>query len=320
MRIATGAPLPQGAEAVVMLEYAEEVGGSRVEVYRPTTPGDNVSLRGEDVKRGEVVLRDGLVLRPQDIGILTALGRTRVMVVRRPVAAIISTGNELVEPGTPLGPGRTVDTNRYMLAAAVEDAGGKALDMGIVRDVAGEIGARVSEGLRLADMVLVSGGTSAGSRDLVPGVVAGLGGPGIVVHGIAMRPGRPTALAAVGSKPVVLLPGHPVAALIAFDVFVRPVMARMLGALVGGVCRGVVRARMLRRVPSRVGFMDFVRVVVRRGGDGYTAEPVRVTGSSVISSVVKANGLVVIPEEREGVEEGEEVEVTLLRPLEDYPR
>ncbi|MFQ6075719.1 MAG: gephyrin-like molybdotransferase Glp [Candidatus Bathyarchaeia archaeon] len=314
VRIATGAPLPYGADAVVMLEYAEEVGGNRVEVYRPITPGDNVSLRGEDVKEGELVLRDETILRPQDIGMLAAVGRTRIKVVRRPVVAILSTGNELVEPGTPLELGRTVDTNRYMLAAAVKDAGGKPLDIGIVSDVAGEIEDRVSKGLRLADMVLVSGGTSVGSRDLVPEVVNALGGPGIVVHGIAMRPGRPTALAAVGDRPIALLPGHPVAALIAFDTLVRPVMARMLGAPVGGGRRGVVRARMLRRVPSRIGFRDFVRVVVRRVGDGYAAEPVRVTGAGVISSMVKANGMVVIPE---GVEGGEEVEVTLFRPLED---
>ncbi len=314
VRVATGAPMPKGADSVVMQEYVE-VDGGRVEVYRPTTPGDNVSKRGEDVQTGTRVLERGTILQPQDLGILAALGKTRVKVVRRPKAVMISTGNELVEPGVQPKLGETVDTNRYTLAAAVRDAGGEPLDLGIARDDLAEIKARISKGLDVADIVLVTGGTSVGSRDLVPVAVNALGQPGVLIHGIAMRPGRPAGLAAVGGKPVVLLPGYPVAALIAFTTLVRPVLNRMLGASIG-VARGqVVRVRMSRRVPSSPGMRDFVRVIVRRVDGGYVAEPVRVTGAGVISSMVRANGMVVISEEREGVEEGEEVDVVLLRPL-----
>jgi len=180
-----------------------------------------------------------------------------------------------------------------------------------------DIAERVSEGLRSSDMVLISGGTSVGARDLVPTAVDSLGKPGIIVHGISMRPGKPTALAAVGGKPIILLPGYPVAALIAFNTFAQTVMKRMLGTPQGKVFRQTIRARMLRRVPSRPGVQDYVRVFVRKAGTGYVAEPIRTTGAGIISSMVEANGLVVIPEEIEGLEKGEEVEVTLLRSLDE---
>ncbi|MBL7118888.1 molybdopterin molybdenumtransferase MoeA [Candidatus Bathyarchaeota archaeon] len=317
VEIATGAPLPKGADSVVMLEYTERIGKDRIEIHRPVTPWSNVSKRGEDVERGEGVLERGTVLQPQDLGILTAIGATNVRVVRKPRVAILSTGNELVESGSKVELGKVVDVNRVTISAAVEDAGGVPVDLGIVRDKSSDLKSRISEGLRTSDMVLVSGGTSVGTRDLVPKVVDSLGEPGIVVHGISMRPGKPTALAAIDGKPVILLPGYPVAAIIAFNTFVKVVMARMLGTSIGGICGQKIQARMLRRVPSKPGIRDYVRVLVKRTETGYVAEPIRTTGAGIISSLVKANGLIVILEENEGLEKGEEVEVTLLRSLEE---
>ena len=315
VRIATGAPVPKGADAVIMLEYTDRINSDRIEVYRSITPGYNVSRKGEDVKSGDVVLRRGLNLKPQDVGILAAIGRRTVKVVRKPIVAILSSGNELVEPGTELENGKIVDINRYVLISAVKDVGGIPEDMGIVRDEAIDVASTISKGIEVADMVLASGGSSVGGRDLLPEAVNNLGRPGIIVHGIAMRPGMPTALAALGDKPVILLPGHSVAALIAFNSLVRPIISRLTGAPLKKMCDRIIRARVERRIPSRPGIRDFVRVIVHKTGDGFTVEPVRVRGASIISSLVKANGILVVKEEREGVEAGEEVEVTLFRQL-----
>ena len=317
VRVATGARIPKGADAAVMLEYSMKISDGQIEIYRPITSGYNVSKKGEDVKKGDVVLRRGTILKPQDIGILAAIGRIRIKVVRKPIVAVLSTGNELVEPGTPIEMGKIFDINRYALISAVKEAGGKPEDMGIVRDAIRDVTTMISRSLEIADMVLVSGGTSVGSRDFVPEVVNNLGEPGIIVHGIAMRPGMPTALAAVGNKPVILIPGHPVAALTAFNTLVRPMIARLTGGPVRPMHHEIVRAKARRRIPSRTGFRDFVRVIVRRTINGFTVEPIRVRGASVISSMVKANGILVIQEEKEGVEEGEEVEVALFRQPEE---
>jgi len=280
-------------------------------------PGQNVSKRGEDVAENENVLLSGTILQPPDVGILAAIGSLRIEVIRKPIVAILSTGNELVEPGMKLGESKTADINRYALSAAVLDAGGESLDFGIARDEEDEIKYRISKGLVVADIVLVSGGTSVGEEDLIPELIDNLGSPGLIVHGISIRPGKPTALAAIGKKPIILLPGNPVAALIAFDVFVRPIISRMFGISSGRERGELLKAKITRRVPSNPGIRDFVRVKVEKRGVEYFADPIRAKGAGIISSMVRANGMVIIPEEKEGIEEGEEVEVTLLRPLKD---
>ena len=317
VRVATGAPIPKGADSVIMLEYTEIIGDNKIEIYRPATPGQNVSQKGEDVKKGEKLLSKGTVLQPQDIAILAAVGKVDVKVVRKPRVAILSTGNELVEPKYKVDAGKTIDSNRFFLFAAVKDAGGEPLDLGIAKDDVNEIKSQISKGLATADLVLVSGGTSVGERDFAPEAVNSLGKPGVVVHGVAMRPGKPTALAAVNGKPVVLLPGYPVAAMMAFNTFVKPLISKMLGTPVGKSPGHVVKATMTRRVPSSPGVRDFVRVIVKKVDKGYVADPIRTRGAGIISSMVKANGLVIIPEEKEGIEEGEEVDVILLRTLEE---
>jgi molybdopterin molybdotransferase len=317
MKIATGAPIPHGADAVVMVEFTEITGPGKVEVYRSLTPGENVSAKGEDVKEGQLILRAGTFLKPQDIGIIAALGLPRVEVSRKPVIAVLSTGNELVDLGSETPSGKIVDSNRPTLLAMVEASGAEPVDLGIAPDERNSIIACIEKGLAQADVILASGGTSVGERDLLPDVVNSLGEPGVIVHGIAMRPGRPVALCAVKGKPIVLLPGFPVAAMIAFDVFVEPIIMRMLGASTRLCARATVKAEALRRVPSSPGNRSFVRVLVMKSGERTVFEPIRSTGSGVISSMVKANGMLVIPENKEGVEEGEMVNVVLLRSLEE---
>lgn len=316
VRIATGAPMPEGADAVVMIEYTEKLSGNKIEIYRSVPPSENVSLRGEDVREGERILSKGVVIQPPDIGMFSALGLDRIRVVRKPLVAVLSSGNELVEAGSSLPVGKVFDSNRPTVMTAVRSLGAEPLDLGIVLDDLDAIKSKLLEGLA-ADMIIVSGATSVGEKDFLPLAINHLGKPGIVVHGISMRPGRPTALAAVDGKPVVLLPGFPVAAIISFDVFVIPILQRMLGVSPEQMERRSVRAFVSRRIASSLGNRTFARVIVRRMGEKYIIEPLRTSGSGVISSIVKANGMVVIPENKEGLEEGEEVKVIVLRPLKD---
>ncbi len=317
MPIATGAPLPEGANTVVMIEFTEATGFNKVEVYRPISPGENVSTKGEDVKKGQLILKAGTFLRPQDIGILAALGLAKIQVTRKPLVAILSTGNELVELGSEMPLGKIVDSNRPVLHAMAEMSGAEPLDLGIMPDERKKIYEKMKMGLNSSDLILASGGTSVGEHDILPEVVNSLGSPGVLIHGVAMRPGKPVALCLVDDKPIVLLPGFPVAAMVAYDVFVEPIILRMLGASARFYERPSVMAIALHRVPSSLGNRSFVRVLVKRKGGRIVFEPLRISGSGVISSMVKANGLLVIHEYKEGVEEGEKAKVILLRPIEE---
>jgi len=313
VRISTGSAMPKGADSVVMLEYTDIINEKRIEVYTSATPFDNVSRTGEDVRKGEKILQRGTVIQPQDIAILSALGLDRVEVVRKPKIAVLSTGSELVEPARKIEPAKTFDVNRYFLLSAVRQLGGVPVDLGIEADDVEKIKLKVLAAIKDVDLLLVSGGSSVGMKDLVPDAIESIEGSSIIVHGVCMRPGKPTALGVIMKKPVVLLPGYPVASMIAFHVFVQRVVGRMLGIPPLSMGGRIVRARMARRTPSVPGVRDFVRVTLREEKDGYVAEPIRITGSGIVSSMVKATGLVIIPEESEGIEEGERVDVILLR-------
>ncbi len=315
-RIATGAPLPVGADAVVMFEFCREHKSGLVDVELSATPGDNVSLRGEDVRKGERVLLAGERLSPEAIAFAAALGFASVALARPPRVGVLSTGDELRPAGAKLKAGQIFDANRPGALAAVREAGAVGVDLGIARDTFAGVRSKVAFGLRRCDMLVVSGGTSVGARDLVPDVVESLGRPGLVVHGVAMRPGYPVGLGAIGRKPVVLLPGSPVAAALNVQEFVVPAVHRMLGEPESRFVRGaVVRARATRRIPGAPGLTTYARVVVRAQGGELRAEPLRISGSGILSSLVRGSGLVIVPPAKEGVEEGEEVEVRLLRPL-----
>jgi molybdenum cofactor synthesis domain-containing protein len=240
---------------------------------------------------------------------------TKIQVTRKPLVAILSTGNELVELGSEIPLGRIVDSNRPILHAMTEISGAEPLDLGIVPDERNKIYEKMKMGLNSSDLILASGGSSVGEHDILPDVVNSLGSPGVLIHGVAMRPGRPVALCIVDGKPIVLLPGFPVAAMVAYDVFVEPIIKRMLGASTRFYEQPSVMAIALRRVPSSPGNRSFVRVLVMRKGGRIVFEPLRASGSGVISSMVRANGMLIIPEYKEGVEEGEEAKVVLLRSI-----
>ncbi|MEM2103183.1 MAG: molybdopterin molybdotransferase MoeA, partial [Candidatus Bathyarchaeia archaeon] len=282
----------------------------KIEVETQVTPGENVSKRGEVVQKGQVAVKAGTRLKPQHLGLLAALEYASISVVEKPRIAILATGNELVELGKKPKTSQIIDSNRLVLSSMCHELGAETVNLGISKDDENEIGSKIREGLEKAHMVLTTGGTSTGESDLVPLVINKLGKPGIIVHGIAMRPGMPTALALVNAKPVVVLSGNPVAAMIGFEVFVRPVVLSMLG--VKNEQRHVVKAKLIRRVAGALGRRVFLRVFVSFKDGEFFAEPIRVTGSGMLSTMTRANGYVVIPENREGLEEGEMVLVHLF--------
>ena len=316
VRISTGAPMPDGADSVIMIEYTHELDSDRIEIYRSVTPYRNVSAQGEDVKKGETVLKKSTILQPHDIGVLAAVRRRRIRVLKKLNIAVLSTGNELMDLHEEAAPGKIIDINRHTLIASVKDIGCEPIDLGIAADRLEDIKLKISEGTKSADIVVISGGISVGIKDLVSEAVNTLGKPGVVAHGISMRPGMPSALAAVDNKPVILTPGNPVAAIIAFNSFVRPIVANILGISTGHIKGQIIKARMSRKAPSQTGLRTFLRVVIKKRDEGFVAEPMRTSGAGIISSLVRANGMVTIPEWKEGLEQGEEVDVELLRPLE----
>jgi molybdopterin molybdotransferase len=304
----TGNPVPEVADAVVMLEYTNKL-GNEIELKSSVTPGKNVSKIGEDVAKGKVAITARTRLNPHHLGLLAALGETKVSVTRKPKVAILATGDELVEIGKKPEQGKIIETNRLVFSKLCKKLGAEPLDLGLVKDDLKLIMSKIKEGLEKADVVITTGGTSVGYPDLVPIAVNKLGKPGIIVHGIAIRPGMPTALGILEGKPVFILSGNPVAATVGFETFTRPILLRMLGI---NELRPIIEAKLTKRVAGALGRRVFLRVKVFEKDGNYLAEPVRVSGSGVITTITKANGYVVIPENREGLECEEKVRVSLF--------
>jgi molybdopterin molybdotransferase len=306
----TGNPIPKGANAVAMLENTNRI-NRKIEVWTSVTPSENVSRKGEDIQKGEVAVKAGTRLKPQHLGLIAALGIAEVKVVERPKIAILATGNELVEIGGKPREDQIFEVNRIILSALCRELDAEPVDLGIVKDDRDEILGKLETGFEIADVIMTTGGTSVGVSDLVPEVVNRIGEPGVIVHGVAMRPAMPLALGIVDGKPIIILSGNPVAAMIGFEVFARPLICRMLG-LEKEERRLTVKAKTTKRVSTVLGRKTFVRVrVLQRSGE-FFAEPISARGSGIISTMTKANGYVVVPENREGLEKGEAVSVYLF--------
>ena len=305
VRIMTGAPIPAGADTVIPFEHTR-TDDEWVEVLREVRPGANVREAGEDVRAGQVVLNPGRVLRPQEIGMLAALGRTEVAVVRRPRVAILATGDEVVPPWETPGPGQIRDANSYTVAAQVRRYGGIPLILGIVRDEE----ALVREGIRRAlaeraDLIVTSGGVSIGDFDLVKGVLATEGE--MRFWSLNMKPGRPLAFGVVGGVPLVGLPGNPVSAMIATELFVRPAVLKMQGFTDWPWPE--LRARLTDPITRKDGRRHYLRVRLRETDGGWEATLTGDQGSGILSSLVQADGLAVIPEDVDHLPAGAEVRV-----------
>lgn len=304
----TGGVLPPGADAVVMVEYTAEAMPGTIEVVRPVAPGDGVVRADEDAAPGAELVPAGRPLRAQDLGMLAAAGVTEVAVHTRPRVTVLSTGDEVVPPGTAaLRPGQVRDATAVALAALVADAGGEPVLGGIVPDDAAALDTALRAALRTSDLIVISAGSSVGARDETAGVVRGLGPPGIWCHGLAIRPGKPTLLAECGDVPIIGLPGNPRSALVIFRLLGVP-LVRLVGGCTTPPPEPAVRARLARDLASATGRLDVVQVQVRDG----VATPLFGL-SALLSVLTAADGFVVVPEDATGLGAGAEVEVTLYR-------
>jgi len=308
--IHTGGMLPEGADAVLMLEDSQPARSGQIEALKAVASGENVLHAGEDVEPGQRVLTAGRRLRPQELGGLMALGITHVQLRTRPRVALLSTGDELIAPDESLGAGQVRDVNSYSLAALIERLGGQ-----ISRQVLlGDDRSKLDDALRLAhsedDVILVTAGSSVSERDLTAAAIDALGKPGVLVHGIQIKPGKPTILAVAGSVPVLGLPGNPVSAFIIAGYFLPPLFQRMLGIDRRGI-EPAIPARLSVNIPSVAGRQDFIPVRLTRDEAGWLAEPVY-GRSNLIFTLVRADGLIRIPASATGLEAGSPVMVNLL--------
>jgi molybdopterin molybdotransferase len=305
VRIMTGAPIPRGADAVVMAEYAREdegAGGREVAVTEPVPPGRHVGQVGEDIEASQALLDAGRVLRPQDVGVLASVGIATVPVTRRPLVRLVITGDELLPPGSVPSGACIVDSNSVMLEALVRRDGGLPVRDAIVPDRRDAVEAALLD--PRGDVVLVSGGSSVGSEDYAPLVLAQHGE--LLVHGVALRPASPTGMGRLGHRLVFLLPGNPVSCLSAYDFFAGPAV-RVLGGRAFEWPHRQVRARLARKIASAVGRVDYVRVRLTAAG----VEPLAISGASILSSTIRADGFAIVAKDSEGHAPGEEVLVYL---------
>ena len=313
--IPTGGMLPDGADAVVMYEHTNRVGEDMLEVMKAVAPNENVILAGEDVKEGTVILRLGQRLRPQDIGALAGLGILNIDVFKKPVVAIISTGDEVVPPDKkPLAAGEVRDINSYNLAGLIIRSGSIPLKKGIISDDFDLLRATVRESMQEAQMVLISGGSSVGTRDYTSRVIDELGHPGILFHGVTIKPGKPLIGGMVNGTPLFGLPGHPAAVSVCFETFIEPLLKKISGEkrrkklLPSG---RTVKAFFGRNLSSSTGREDHIRVALEFRDNGLWARPI-LGKSGLIRTLVDADGTVIIPLNKNGLYEGETVEVNLF--------
>lgn len=313
VRIATGGMLPYGADAVVMLEHVQFLDEKLIEVLKPAAPKENIISYDEDARSGEVILEKGKRLRPQDVAALAAVGIPRIMVYKRPTVSIISTGDEIVPAGSPVGPGRVRDVNSYNLAGLITLSGGIAVKKGIFRDIYDEIRNVLKESLSNSDMVIITGGSSVGARDLTEEVINSLGSPGVLFHGVNLKPGKPTIGGVIDGIPVLGLPGHPAAVSICFELFAAPLITFLSGEKKRRLPERVtVKARLMRNISSSQGREEHIRVRLEEREGELWAIPV-LGKSGLIRTLLFSDGKIVIPPHIRGIEAGEEVEVILFQ-------
>ncbi|KAF0181059.1 MAG: molybdopterin molybdotransferase [Nitrospirae bacterium] len=309
--VPTGGMLPGGADAVVMLEDCQRVSDTTIEVMRAVAPAENVVQRDEDIHRGELVLERGQRLRPQDVGALAGLGIESVEVYERPVVAIISTGDEVIPLGLPVRPGQVRDINSFTLRGLIQQQGAIPVCRGIVRDDYEAIRRAVSEALAASDMVLIIGGTSAGVRDMSASIIDSFGAPGVLFHGVAVKPGKPMIGGIIGKKPILGLPGHPAAMAISHALFIRPLIDLLHGAYRKVCFPRTVSALMAKAVSSAAGREDHIRVRLEMCDEVHYAVPV-LGKSGLISTLVRADGTVTIAAPKLGLDADEPVSVNLF--------
>jgi molybdopterin molybdotransferase len=308
--IHTGGMIPYGADAVVMIENTQKIKEDEIEVLKPVAQGENILQKGEDVQKGEVVLPAGRRLRPQEMGGLMALGVTQVSVARQPRVGILSTGDEIIPPWEVPQPGQIRDVNSYTLSALITRAGGIPVLRGIIPDQYSDLLQAAKKAHREDDIVLITAGSSVSAYDQTADVIRQLGEPGVLVHGVSIRPGKPTILAVADHIPLIGLPGNPVSALVVAGLFVVPVIRRLLGANDSGI-KPQIQAKLTLNIASETGREDYLPVKLTQSEEGWLAEPV-FGRSNLIFTLVRADGLVRIPPEATGLPANSPVIVQLF--------
>ncbi len=310
IKLATGSPIPKGADAVIKIEDTKQI-ENNIEIFVSLTPGKNIQTMGEDLKKGDIILDANHQIRPQDIGMLLACGERNIEVIKKPRVAIISTGSELIDGSSDIKIGQIFETNSYMLENFTELYGGIPIRLDKVIDNVDALNNTLKTALDY-DIIVFTGGTSVGELDLLPKIMEMAGK--ILVHGIAMRPGSPTAIALVENKLVFCLPGFPVASIVAFETFVGPYI-RKIQKFRNLEPRPAIEAKLMKGVPSKLGRRDFVRIKLEKKNNDLYAIPTRTSGSGIISSTVNADGVLIIPEDKEGYEKEELVKILLYIPF-----
>ncbi len=310
MRISTGGMLPPESDGVVMVEYTEEVAQQKVEVQKGVSPWQNTIRIGDDIKKGELVFRRGRRLRAHDVGALTGIGISSLIVHGKPRVALISTGDELIEADEEPLPGQIRNINQHSLAGLIAECGAELQDLGVFRDQKDSLSKALAQALRSADLVLLSGGSSVGVRDMALDAICSLPEAEVIFHGISVSPGKPTIFAKASGKPLLGLPGYPVSALVIFDLFAAPLIRKLGGeeATESSHSKQTTRAILKTNIASQSGREDYVRVCLTLVNGTLYAEPLP-SKSGAIFTLVKADGMVKIDLNQEGIEEGEEVEV-----------
>ncbi|MCP8315218.1 MAG: molybdopterin molybdotransferase MoeA [archaeon] len=312
VKIATGAALPDGFDTVIPVEYVKSL-DDEIEVSKSFPIGDNVIQRGEDFKKGQIVLRKGKIIDPFDIGMLAQLKRIKVKVLEKLHIAIIPTGSEVIEPSDAGDVYKTINTNSYTLSALCKEPWIEPHRLKAVKDDIEALTKIIKSSIENHHALMITGGTSVGELDLVPEVVQKAGKVDLMIRGMGVQPGRPTGVAVINGKPIFMLSGFPAACVTGFIALVRPLLYKMVNALEPP--RPVVKAILKSKVSSSLGVAKYVRVKVRRIGEKLFAEPVRVIGSSTLSSLTDANGFLIVPQESEGFDSDSEVEVILYGPI-----
>lgn len=319
-KIATGGMLPKGTDAVVMFEHTHVVNEELIEVLKPVAPGENVIHAGEDCKRGETVLNKGHRIKPQDIGVLAGIGITKIRIYEKPKVAVIATGDEIVPPSNPLMPGQVRDINSYTIAGLVETRGGIAIKKGIFNDTYEVLQKAVEDSLKEADIIVITGGSSVGTKDMTAKVINSLGKlgtsrfrPGVLFHGVSIKPGKPLIGGIIDGKPVFGLPGHPAAVIVCFELFIKSVLRILSGETekLHHKLKKTVKAKLSKNISSTTGREDHVRVLLEEKHGEFWAIPI-LGKSGLITTLVKADGTIVIPVRKAGLEQGTEVEVELF--------
>jgi molybdopterin molybdotransferase len=314
VKISTGGMLPEGADGVVMVEYSHVLDEDTIEVSRAISPLEHVILPDDDFKKGSSVLEKGSLLRPQDLGVMAGIGLSQVFVYRRPRVAIISTGDEVVPVDQRPEPGQVRDINTYTLSALCWQSGAEPQALGLCKDDFEELKARLEKGLREADTVWISGGSSVGTRDMTLRVFESFGNVELLVHGISISPGKPTIIARIGSKAVFGLPGHTASAMVVAEVFLNPFLSRLSGkGDFPGPLREEMEAELSRNIESASGREDYIRVRLVEKEGKFIADPI-FGKSGLISTLVEADGLIRVERNTEGLYEGERVKVMFITP------